>query len=295
MQTVSNPYRNSTFTGYLTSEKSVKNARSIYIYGFQGQEMDDEVKGEGNSVNYKYRMHDPRIGRFFAVDPLTAKYPFYSPYAFSGNRVIDAVELEGLEPVVQNGVLIGYIVKEGQSFWSIAKDVNNSGTEKKYGYNLVRKVGFKELIKYSSHNKGDVLQPKDILTFPTLKTEQNLEASFNYINKRIEVYEDKIDKLENEIETNNKKREILNKKAEEWNKQVGNPDPGDPGTGHLFSKMRKNGPLWAEDFRLQSANKEHRKKIAEYKNEISVLNEASEINKEALKTIRENAKKINTQ
>lgn len=26
------------------------------------------------------------------------KYPFYSPYAFSGNRVIDALELEGLEP-----------------------------------------------------------------------------------------------------------------------------------------------------------------------------------------------------
>ncbi|MDQ3192778.1 MAG: hypothetical protein M3Q58_14380 [Bacteroidota bacterium] len=67
-------------------------------YGFQGQERDDEVKGSGNSLNYKYRMYDPRIGRFFAVDPLSPKYPFYSPYAFSGNRVIDARELEGLEP-----------------------------------------------------------------------------------------------------------------------------------------------------------------------------------------------------
>ena len=70
---------------------------SDYRYGFQGQEKDDEVKGEGNSVNYKYRMHDPRIGRFFAVDPLSAKYPHNSPYAFSENRVIDGVELEGLE------------------------------------------------------------------------------------------------------------------------------------------------------------------------------------------------------
>lgn len=68
-----------------------------YRYGFQGQEMDDEIKGEGNSVNYKYRMHDPRIGRFFAIDPLEAKYPHNSPYAFSENRVIDGVELEGLE------------------------------------------------------------------------------------------------------------------------------------------------------------------------------------------------------
>ena len=63
-----------------------------YRYGFQGQEMDDEIKGEGNSLNYTFRMHDPRLGRFFAVDPLTKKYPWNSPYAFSENRVIDGVE-----------------------------------------------------------------------------------------------------------------------------------------------------------------------------------------------------------
>jgi len=68
-----------------------------YRYGFQGQEMDDEVKGKGNSVNYKYRMHDPRIGRFYALDPLAAQYPHNSPYAFSENRVIDGIELEGKE------------------------------------------------------------------------------------------------------------------------------------------------------------------------------------------------------
>jgi RHS repeat-associated protein len=66
-------------------------------YGFQGQEMDDEIKGEGNSVNYKFRMHDPRVGRFFATDPLKAKYPHNSPYAFSENRVIDGIDFEGLE------------------------------------------------------------------------------------------------------------------------------------------------------------------------------------------------------
>ena len=68
-----------------------------YRYGFQGQEKDDEIKGQGNSVNYKYRMHDPRIGRFFAVDPLASSYPWNSPYAFSENRVTNSVELEGLE------------------------------------------------------------------------------------------------------------------------------------------------------------------------------------------------------
>ncbi len=68
-----------------------------YRYGFQGQEKDDEIKGEGNSINYKFRMHDPRVGRFFAVDPLTKEYPHYTPYSFSGNKVINSVEREGLE------------------------------------------------------------------------------------------------------------------------------------------------------------------------------------------------------
>jgi hypothetical protein len=51
----------------------------------------------GGAVSYKYRIEDPRLGRFFSVDPLAPKYPHNSPYAFSENRVIDGVELEGLE------------------------------------------------------------------------------------------------------------------------------------------------------------------------------------------------------
>ena len=86
--------------------RSYQSTSSSYRYGFQGQEKDDEVKGNGNSVNYKYRMHDPRIGRFFAVDPLAASYPHNSVYACSENRVIDGVELEGLE-YIHFGIVIG--------------------------------------------------------------------------------------------------------------------------------------------------------------------------------------------
>lgn len=42
-------------------------------------------------------MYDLRLGRWFAVDPLASSYPHNSPYAFSENRVIDGMELEGLE------------------------------------------------------------------------------------------------------------------------------------------------------------------------------------------------------
>jgi len=68
-----------------------------YRFGFQGQEKENEIYGEGNASFYKYRISDNRLGRFFAVDPLAAKYPYNSPYAFSENRVIDGIELEGLE------------------------------------------------------------------------------------------------------------------------------------------------------------------------------------------------------
>ncbi len=96
---------------------------SDYRFGFQGQEKDDELKGVGNSISFKYRIHDPRLGRFLSVDPLSAEYPFYSPYSFSGNRVLDAVELEGLEPagVSWPGKSDGYGVLDGNQDGSVSK------------------------------------------------------------------------------------------------------------------------------------------------------------------------------
>ena len=45
-------------------------------------------------------MHDPRLGRFLSIDPLAPKYAYNSPYAFSENRVVDAIELEGAESLL---------------------------------------------------------------------------------------------------------------------------------------------------------------------------------------------------
>ncbi len=74
-----------------------------YRWQFNGKEADNEIKGAGNSYNYGFRMYDPRLGRFFAVDPLAGSFPWNSPYAFSENQVINAVELEGLEKSELNG------------------------------------------------------------------------------------------------------------------------------------------------------------------------------------------------
>ncbi|WP_409994863.1 RHS repeat-associated core domain-containing protein [Chitinophaga pinensis] len=68
-----------------------------YRYGFNGKENDNEVKGEGNQQDYGFRIYDPRIGKFLSVDPLTAKYAFYTPYQFAGNKPVYAVDVDGRE------------------------------------------------------------------------------------------------------------------------------------------------------------------------------------------------------
>jgi len=70
---------------------------SKYRYGYQRQEMDNEISGFCNHYEFRYRGYDPRIGRFWSVDPLFSKYPWNSPYAFAENRVVDGVDLEGKE------------------------------------------------------------------------------------------------------------------------------------------------------------------------------------------------------
>ena len=68
-----------------------------YRYGFQGQEKDDEIKGSGNSLEFLFRIYDPRLGKFLSTDPLEGEYPWNSAYAFAENRVIDGIDLEGKE------------------------------------------------------------------------------------------------------------------------------------------------------------------------------------------------------
>lgn len=72
-----------------------------YDYKYQGQERQDELGL--NWESFKWRNYDYAIGRFMSVDPLAEKYNYQSPYNFAENRVVDGVELEGLEWVDANG------------------------------------------------------------------------------------------------------------------------------------------------------------------------------------------------
>lgn len=70
-----------------------------YRYGFNGKETGNDVKGIGNEQDYGMRIYDPRLGRFLSVDPLSPKFPNLSPYPMAGNTPIQAVDLDGGEPI----------------------------------------------------------------------------------------------------------------------------------------------------------------------------------------------------
>ena len=72
---------------------------SGYRYGFNGKENDNEVNREGNQQDYGMRVYDGRLGRFLSRDPLSASYPYYSPYQFAGNTPIQAIDIDGEEPI----------------------------------------------------------------------------------------------------------------------------------------------------------------------------------------------------
>lgn len=65
-----------------------------YRYGFNAKEND----GETGWQDYGERMYNPKLSRFFSVDPITAQYPWYTPYQFTGDNPVRYVDLDGKEP-----------------------------------------------------------------------------------------------------------------------------------------------------------------------------------------------------
>jgi RHS repeat-associated protein len=108
---------------------------------FQNQEYNNDF--DIDMYEFKWRMDDPQIGRFWQVDPLSDKYSHNSPYAFSENKVINAVELEGLEAVtLMTGYDLMWGVKGSEGSAGVAFDgegiaaLDQSGSKKGGGGNI---------------------------------------------------------------------------------------------------------------------------------------------------------------
>lgn len=86
-------------------------------YLYQGQEMDGEVKGEGNSYTTEFRQYDPRIGRWLTLDPEVSNYPAYSPYMAMMDNPIIYNDPQGDDPIGKQ-----HKVQKGDTYWKIAQN-----------------------------------------------------------------------------------------------------------------------------------------------------------------------------
>ena len=76
---------------------------SDYRYGYNGKEKDDEIKGEANSLDYGFRIYDPRVGKFLSTDPLQLQFPFMSPFIYAADDPISMIDEDGKGPKPSTG------------------------------------------------------------------------------------------------------------------------------------------------------------------------------------------------
>jgi RHS repeat-associated protein len=91
-----------------------------YRFGYQGSEKDNEVSGDGNSYTTEFRQLDPRLGRWFSVDPVFQ--PWQTPYCSMDNDPINLNDPLGLatdpEPTNPPGdAKDGDFHIEGNDYW----------------------------------------------------------------------------------------------------------------------------------------------------------------------------------
>jgi len=66
-----------------------------YRYSFNGKEGDNEVKGDGYSIEFEARIYDSRLGRFLTTDPRECEYAWQSTYCYFKNSPIATLDLLG--------------------------------------------------------------------------------------------------------------------------------------------------------------------------------------------------------
>jgi RHS repeat-associated protein len=141
------------------SDKALRTPFQGNKYQFNGKELQNKEFSDGSGLewyDYKNRFYDDQLGRFFSIDKLATKFPFYSTYQFAGNKFMNAIDLDGLEPV---------LTKDKQQI--IQSSANNSGQEIsviREGnklYSVMNKINNEDHMYYwkSNNGKGDLYSP----------------------------------------------------------------------------------------------------------------------------------------
>lgn len=154
-----------------------------YKYSFNGMENDNEVKGDGNSVDFGARMYDPRLGRWQAVDPLAEDYNYNSPYAFQENKLGIGVELEGLEMVPFSSEIDGLSYFSSTSVQRIRRSITVTNYET-YG-NTTRSSSI-------TINLGSKVKQSHVTDYSAKVISDNLNSSNNSSAKVTSGYRDPV-------------------------------------------------------------------------------------------------------
>lgn len=93
-----------------------------YRYGFNGQEKENALYGEGKAYDFGARMYDSRTGRFFKTDNYFKQFPSESNYSFAGNNPIFYIDEGGNKKttyytvILENGYKMKFNVVDNTSF-----------------------------------------------------------------------------------------------------------------------------------------------------------------------------------
>ncbi|MDP3558338.1 MAG: RHS repeat-associated core domain-containing protein [Bacteroidota bacterium] len=131
-----------------------------YSYGMNGKEKDDEIVGSGNSYDYGARQYDPRLGRWWSIDPLAIKYADLTPYHFCDNSPIRIKDDDGRDIIILSApkgaggyghaaVLIGND-KDGWKLYSKNGTLSSGGSSGRSDKNPQINVPFETLKEFGN-------------------------------------------------------------------------------------------------------------------------------------------------
>jgi RHS repeat-associated protein len=90
-------------------------SKGEYRYGFNGSEIDKEIKGNESNYSTEFRLFDTNLARFLSADPLYSLSPSWTPYRLLYCNPLNWIDPSGLlewSPQMNSDGSISYISEE---------------------------------------------------------------------------------------------------------------------------------------------------------------------------------------